>query len=83
MVELQGITVEGESEILIPRDNTVTKQRLTTEEISETPATKLEDLMVLQAGVQTGGQRRLGPRAAYPRRASGRGRHGGGRRDGA
>ncbi len=56
VVELQGITVEGESEVLVPRDNTVTKQRMTASEITETPVTKLEDLMVLQAGVQTGGR---------------------------
>ena len=60
VVELQGITVEGESEVLVPRDNTVTKQRMTSEEIAETPATKLEDLMVLQAGVQEGGQDAMG-----------------------
>ena len=56
VVELEGITIEGDSEILIPRDNTVSKQRMTAEMISETPATKLEDLMVLEAGVQVGGQ---------------------------
>ena len=56
VVQLEGITVEGESEVLMPRDNTVSKQRMTSEYINEAPATKLEDLMVLEAGVQIGGQ---------------------------
>ncbi|HUU26578.1 MAG TPA: TonB-dependent receptor [archaeon] len=56
IVELEGITVEGESEVLIPRDNTVSKQRMTSERIAESPATKLEDLIVLEAGVQIGGE---------------------------
>ncbi|MCE5270142.1 TonB-dependent receptor [bacterium] len=56
VVQLEGITIEGESEILAPRDNTVTKHRLTTESLVETPATVLEDLLVQQAGVVTGGQ---------------------------
>ena len=56
VVELEGITVEGESEVLIPRDNTVSKQRLTAEKLNDTPTTKLEDLMVLEAGVQIGGE---------------------------
>ncbi len=55
VVQLEGITIEGESEILVPRDNTVSKQRLTSEYIDEAPATRLEDLMVLEAGVQIGG----------------------------
>ncbi len=55
VVELNGITVESEAEVLVPRDNTVSKQRMTAEKISEIPATKLEDMMVLEAGVQTGG----------------------------
>lgn len=55
VIQLEGITVEGEGEILVPRDNTVTKQRLTAEKLEETPATRLEDLMVLEAGVQIGG----------------------------
>ena len=41
IVELGGITVEAEAEVLVPRDNTVSKQRLTSEKISEIPATKL------------------------------------------
>ncbi len=55
VVQLEGITVEGEGDALMPRDNTVTKQRMTAEVIAETPSTRLEDLMVLQAGVQIGG----------------------------
>jgi len=60
VVQLEGITVEGESEILMPRDNTVSKQRMTADKIAETPATKLEDMMILEAGVQTGGPDALG-----------------------
>jgi len=56
VVEMSGITVEGESEILVPRDNTVTKQRMTAEKIAESPTTKLDDLLVLEAGVQIGGE---------------------------
>ncbi len=56
VVELEGIVVEGESDILRPRDQTVSKQRLTQEALNETPVTNLEELMVLQAGVQTGGR---------------------------
>ena len=55
VVQLEGIIVEGESEVLLPRDNTVSKRRMTSEYISEAPATKLEDLMILEAGVQIGG----------------------------
>jgi hypothetical protein len=56
VVQLEGITIQGEAEPLLPRDNTVTKQRMTSDYIEEAPATKLEDLMVLEAGVQIGGQ---------------------------
>jgi len=56
IVELEGITVEGESEVLLPRDQTASKQRMTAASIAETPATRLEDMMILEAGVQTGGQ---------------------------
>ncbi len=55
IVELEGITVEGETEVLMPRDQTVTKHRLTAEKLTEAPATTLEDLLVLEAGVQVGG----------------------------
>jgi len=60
VVELSGITIESEAETLVPRDNTVSKQRMTAEKISEIPASKLEDMMVLEAGVQTGGPDALG-----------------------
>jgi hypothetical protein len=56
VVQLEGITVEGESEVMVPRDNTVTKQRLTAERITETPAETLEDMMILEAGVEVGGR---------------------------
>jgi carboxypeptidase-like protein/TonB-dependent receptor-like protein len=55
VVELEGITVESEGDVLVPRDNTVTKQRLTAERMAEIPATTLEDMLVLEAGVQIGG----------------------------
>jgi outer membrane receptor protein involved in Fe transport len=60
VVQLEGITVEGQSEVLLPRDNTVTKQRLTAEKISEVPAQTLEDMMVLEAGVDVGGRDAMG-----------------------
>src|SRR3989339_1612454 len=37
IVELGGITVEGEAEVLMPRDQTVSKQRITADEIAQTP----------------------------------------------
>jgi hypothetical protein len=60
IVELAGITVEGESEVLRPRDETTSKRRLTTERIEEIPAQRLEDMMVLEAGVQIGGRDAIG-----------------------
>jgi hypothetical protein len=56
VVQLEGIVIEGEREVLIPRDNTASKQRLTGEKLMEAPATRLEDLMVLEAGVALGGE---------------------------
>ena len=56
LIQLEMISIQGESVVLLPRDQTVSKQRLTAEELRETPADKLEDLMILQAGVQTGGR---------------------------
>ncbi|MEN6588255.1 MAG: carboxypeptidase-like regulatory domain-containing protein [Proteiniphilum sp.] len=56
VIQIEGIVVEGQSEILIPRDNTSTKQRMTAEQLQSSPASKLEDLMVLKAGVQVGGE---------------------------
>ncbi len=55
VVELEGITIEGGAGALVPRDNTVTKSRLTAENLNETPVTVLEDMLILEAGVQTGG----------------------------
>ena len=60
IVELAGITVEGEAEVLMPRDQTVSKQRLTAESIAETPAISLDDMLVLEAGVQIGGDGAMG-----------------------
>jgi len=60
VVELEGITVQSEAEALVPRDNTVSKQRMTAEKIAEIPANKLEDMFLLEAGVQTGGPEALG-----------------------
>ncbi len=55
VVELAGITVEAEADPLIPRDNTVTKRRLTAERMLDIPATILADMLILEAGVQSGG----------------------------
>jgi len=60
IVELAGITVEGESEVLRPRDETTSKRRLTTERMEEIPAQRLEDMMILEAGVQIGGRDAIG-----------------------
>ena len=56
VVQLEGITIEGLGETLVPRDNTVSKQRLTSDQIDLTPATRLEDMLVQEAGVQMGGR---------------------------
>jgi Carboxypeptidase regulatory-like domain/TonB dependent receptor-like, beta-barrel/TonB-dependent Receptor Plug Domain len=55
VVQIEGITIEGEREELMIRDNTSTKRRMTSEQIEATPVTQLEDMMVLEAGVQEGG----------------------------
>lgn len=55
VVEMAGITVEAESEPLVPRDNTVTKRRLTAEKMQDIPSTVLEDMLILEAGIQIGG----------------------------
>ncbi len=60
IVQLEGIIIEGESEVLLPRDNTVSKQRLTAERMNEIPASSLDELMAMEAGVQTGGDDALG-----------------------
>ncbi len=60
VVEMEGIVIEGQSEVLMPRDNTATKHRLTVDEITTAPSTTLEDLLVLKAGVQIGGEGGMG-----------------------
>ena len=60
VVELTGITVAGESEVLLPRDQTVSKQRLTSERMEEIPAQRLEDMLIMEAGVQIGGRDAIG-----------------------
>ena len=55
VIQLEGITVEAEAEPLVPRDETSTKRRLTAEKLNEAPANTLEDLLILEAGVQIGG----------------------------
>lgn len=56
VVQLEGIVIEGETEVLVPRDNTASKQRITGDKLNEAPSTRLEDLMVLEAGVTMGGE---------------------------
>ena len=51
VVGLEAIIVEGEAAPLMTRDNVQTRQNLEAEMIRNTPATTLEDLLVLQAGV--------------------------------
>ena len=60
VVELGGITIEAEADPLLVRDETVTKRRLTSENIAETPASTLEDMLLYEPGVQTGGVEALG-----------------------
>ena len=56
VVELEGITIEGESEVLVPRDNTVTKHRLDTRDMENIASDDLQSIIELQAGVGEGGQ---------------------------
>ena len=51
VIGLEPITVEGQAEPLMMRDNVQTRQNMSASTISETPADNLQDLMVLQAGV--------------------------------
>ena len=51
VVGLEAITIVGEAQPLMTRDNVQTRQNLESEMINTTPATALEDLLVLQAGV--------------------------------
>lgn len=55
VVQLEGITIVGEREPLVPRDQTSTKRRISAQHIEETPTTTLDEMMVLEAGVQPGG----------------------------
>lgn len=56
IIELTGITIQGESEVLLVRDNVMTKHRLTAERLDESPNTRLEDLITLEPGVNIGGE---------------------------
>ncbi|MFH1071635.1 MAG: TonB-dependent receptor, partial [Candidatus Glassbacteria bacterium] len=51
VIGLEGITIMGEAEPLMLRDNVQTRQNLDAEMINNTPANALEDLVALQAGV--------------------------------
>ncbi|MBN2288172.1 MAG: TonB-dependent receptor [Candidatus Glassbacteria bacterium] len=50
--ELETLVVEGESEILVPRDNTLTKRRFTAEMAENIATSSLDDVIELQAGVE-------------------------------
>jgi len=51
VISLEGITVESEAEPLMIRDNTVTKQRQTGEQIGALPISNIDDIISMQAGV--------------------------------
>jgi len=51
VISLEGITVESAAEPLLIRDNTVTKQRQTGEQINALPVSSIDDIINLQAGV--------------------------------
>ena len=51
VISLEGIVVESESEPLMVRDNTVTKQRQTAEQIEALPVSSIDDVISMQAGV--------------------------------
>ena len=56
VIQIEGIMIEGEAEVLVPRDNTVTKQRLSAETIDMIAIEDLKGVLELQAGVATGGE---------------------------
>jgi outer membrane receptor protein involved in Fe transport len=51
VIELPGQVVQGERSPLVPRDNTVSKQRITVETTQAIPADNYRDIVTLQAGV--------------------------------
>jgi outer membrane receptor protein involved in Fe transport len=51
VIELPGQVVEGERAPLVPRDNTVSKHRVTFETAQALPADNFRDIVTLQAGV--------------------------------
>ncbi|MBN2288095.1 MAG: carboxypeptidase regulatory-like domain-containing protein [Candidatus Glassbacteria bacterium] len=51
VISLEGITVESEATPLIIRDNTVTKQRQTADQIEALPVSSIDDVINMQAGV--------------------------------
>ena len=69
--ELDAITVESEPENLIIRDNTMSKQRQTGEQIGSLPVSNLDDVIGMQAGVVRSGDKislrggRYGEEAMY------------------
>ena len=51
VIGMEAITVEGQAEPLMMRDNVQTRQNMNASTIAQTPADNLQDLLVLQAGV--------------------------------
>ncbi len=51
VIELPGQVVEGEKSPLVPRDNTVSKHRVTFESTQALPADNYRDIITLQAGI--------------------------------
>ncbi|MEA2063531.1 MAG: carboxypeptidase-like regulatory domain-containing protein, partial [Gemmatimonadota bacterium] len=51
VISLEGIVVESEAEPLMVRDNTMTKQRQTAEQIEALPVSSIDDIISMQAGV--------------------------------
>ncbi|MCE5270907.1 TonB-dependent receptor [bacterium] len=52
VIEMEGLVVEGESEILVARDNTQTKRRFTSEVTANIAANDLDNVIALQPGVE-------------------------------
>ncbi|MEA1996986.1 MAG: carboxypeptidase regulatory-like domain-containing protein, partial [Gemmatimonadota bacterium] len=71
VIEMEAISIEAQAEPLIVRDNTMTKQRQSAEEIEAMPVASLDDVVSLQPGVVRDGERfsirggRVGEEAMY------------------
>ncbi|MEA2063773.1 MAG: carboxypeptidase-like regulatory domain-containing protein, partial [Gemmatimonadota bacterium] len=71
VIELEGIVIQSQEEQLLVRDNTMSKQRQTGDEIQALPVSEIDDIIAMQAGVVRSGNKislrggRYGEEAVY------------------